>query len=358
MFSERSQTEPLKRFTKANFMNKDDTDSGPRDEDLLAELFSNVTPRSKPAADAQERAFTVLEAQWRDLTDRRKRRNRMLSWGIAASLFLSIGIAFKWFGDTPQTALTPVAAIARATGGTIHTDKQRIEKGATSFSPLFIGDKLVTGSGSRVALSWNSGGSLRIDENSEIRLVSTSEIQLVSGRVYFDSLPYDRKVDAPSSFSIDTVVGRISHVGTQFLTSVSESIVTVSVREGLVQIDSPNFVSRVPSRNEIRITADGRQSKQSVEPYDESWRWVAEIAPPFDPQGRTVEDMVAWISRETGRPFRFRSKNAELNAASTSLVGLNNLSPLQALDAMRYATDLRYDIIDEKIVIGLGGEQQ
>lgn len=356
MFLERSRIEPLKRFIKANIMNNDDTDSDTRDEDLLAELFANVTPRSKPAADAEDRAFTILEAQWRDLTNRRKRRNRMLSWGIAASLILSIGIAFKWLDDTPQTALVPVAAIARATGGTIHTGKQRIDSGTTNFSPLFIGEKLVTGSGSRIALSWNSGGSLRIDENSEIQFISTSEIQLVSGRVYFDSLPFDRKVDAPSSFSIDTVVGRISHVGTQFLTGVSESIVTVSVREGLVQIDSPKFVSRVPSRNEIRITADGRQSEQLVEPYDESWRWVEEIAPPFDPQGRTAEDMVAWISRETGRPFRFRSKNAELNAASTSLVGLNNLSPLQALNAMQYATDLRYDIIDEKIVIRLGGE--
>lgn len=339
-------------------MNKDDTDSNPRDEDLLAELFSNVTPRSKPAGDAEDRAFTVLEAQWRDLTDRRKRRNRVMSWGIAASLIFSLGIAFKWFEETPKTGLAPVAAIARATGSTIHTDKQRINSGATSFSPLFVGEKLVTGAGSRVALSWNTGGSLRIDENSEIRFVSTSEIQLVSGRVYFDSLPYDRTVDAPSSFSIDTVAGRISHVGTQFLTAVSESIVTVGVREGLVEIASPNFVSRVPSRNEVRITADGRQSKQSIEPYDKSWRWAEEIAPPFDTQGRTVEDMVAWISRETGRPFRFRSKNAELNAASTSLVGLYNLSPSQALNTMQYATDLRYDIIDEKIVISLGGEQQ
>ncbi|NOX70863.1 MAG: FecR domain-containing protein [Gammaproteobacteria bacterium] len=339
-------------------MNEDDIDSTAREEDSLAELFANVTPRSKPAAAAEERAFTILEAQWRDVANRRKRRNRLVSWGIAASLVLSMGIAFKWLGDTPTIVLAPVADIARVTGSAIYANNQHIDGGSADFPRLSVGETLATGPDSRVALSWSTGGSLRIDENSEIRFVSTSEIQLVSGTVYFDSLPYDRKTDAPNSFSIDTVAGRISHVGTQFLTGVAESIVTVGVREGLVQIDSPTFISRVPSRNRIRITADGRQSKQLLEPFDESWRWAEEIAPPFDPQGRTVEELVMWISRETGRSFRFRSKDAAMNAASTSLVGLNNLSPLQALNTMQYATDLRYDIIDEKIVISLGGEQR
>jgi len=337
-------------------MSKDDDTTTPNDE-LLAELFANVTPRSKPPAEAQDKAFAILELQWRNLAIRRKRRNQFVSWSIAASLLLAVGIAFNWLGEARQPAAEPVAKLERITGGTIYANNVKIDGSSRSRFPLAAGETLVTGPDSRAALSWNSGGSLRIDENSEVRFTSATVVQLVSGAIYFDSLPYDRTESEVPVFSIETVAGRISHVGTQFLTSVVGSTVTIGVREGQVLVDGPIYNSLVQPRDRISITADGLQSKRLVEPFDESWHWVEEIAPAFDPNGRTVREMVVWISRETGRPFQFRSRKAEMNAASASLVGLENLSPLQAMRTMQYATDLRYDIVNEEIVIRLSDEQ-
>jgi len=338
-------------------MTKDDNDTPTPNDELLAELFANVTPRSKPPAEAHDKAFAILESQWRNLTLRRQRRKRLVSWSIAASLLLAVGITSFWFGEARQMALVPVAEIARTTGSTILANDVKIDASSRSSSSFSVGETLVTGPDSRVALLWNSGGSLRIDENSEISFVSSSAIELVSGTVYFDSQTYDRAGNEPPVFSIDTVAGRISHVGTQFMAGVVDSTVNIGVREGQVLVDGPAYNILAQPRDRISITAAGLQSKQLVEPFDESWRWVEDIAPSFDPQGRTVKEMVAWISRETGRPFQFRSRNAEINAASASLIGLDNLSPLQALKTMQYATDLRYEIVNEEIVIHLSDDR-
>jgi len=338
-------------------MNKDDNDTTAPNDESLAELFANVTPRSKPPAEAHDKAFAILESQWRNLTLRRNRRIRLMSWSIAASLLLAVGITSFWFGETGKMVPVPVAEIARTTGSSIFANDVKINGSSRNSSSFSVGETLVTGPDSRVALLWNSGGSLRIDENSEVSFVSSSVVELVSGTIYFDSLPYDRIGNETPAFSIDTVAGRISHVGTQFLTGVVDSTVTIGVREGQVLVDGPAYNALAQPRDRISITAAGLQSKQFVEPFDESWRWAEEIAPPFDPHGRTVKEMVVWISRETGRPFQFRSRNAEMNAASASLIGLDNLSPLQALRTMQYATDLRYDIVNEEIVIHLSDER-
>jgi len=338
-------------------MSKDDKDSTKSNDQLLTALFANVTPRSKPPAEAQDKAFATLETQWRTLTMQRKRRSQFMSWGIAASLLLAVGITFFWLGETRQMVLEPVAEIARTTGNTIYANDVQLNDAPEDPAVFSVGATLVTGQDSRVALLWNSGGSLRIDENSEVRFISNEVVQLVSGTLYFDSLRHDGTANETPAFSIETVAGRISHVGTQFMTSVVGSTVTIGVREGQVLVDGQTYKSLVQPRESISITADGLQSKRSVEPFDESWRWAQEIAPTFNTQGRTAKDMVVWISRETGRPFKFRSREAEVSAAKASLTGLDSLGPLQALRTIPTATDLRYDIVNEEIVIRLSNEK-
>lgn len=339
-------------------MKKSDMDEFLRDDDLLAEIFVDVTPRRKPKPEAEEQAFATLYAQWRDLANRRKKRYQMMSWSIAASLLLAIGALYTWIGVSPVPNPDPVANVARIGGKPAYVNDSIIGAATGDIPVIHVGDTIRTGPDSRVSLAWNSGGSLRIDQDSEIRFVSPDAVRLVSGSLYFDSLPYDRKDEEPPLFSVETVAGRLSHVGTQFMATVKGEDVSLGVREGQVLVDGPKFKFLAQPGDRLIINADGMREKQLVEAYDQSWRWAEDIAPAFSPAGRTVLEMVTWISRETGRPFHFRSTSAEVNAAETKLVGLDDVSPGQALRTMPFATDLRFEIVNDEIVIRLEGEQR
>lgn len=344
------------RLTKASIMKKDDTENK-MDTDSLEELLSGVTPRAKPRAEAEDKAFKALETQWRDLTARRDRRSRMTSWSIAASVVLAVVLGYNWLGNSEPIVLDPVANVARASGDLIYANGVTIDGTSGESPPFSVGDTLTTGSNSRISLRWYSGGSLRVDQNTEVTFTSAETVQLVSGTLYFDSLTYDRTDDESPALSIDTVAGRISHVGTQFFTSVVDSEVAIGVREGQVLIDGPKFNFLAEPKDNLRINVKGLLSRHYIEPFDATWRWAEDIAPRFNPDGRTAQEMVTWVGRETGRHLRFQSEEVERNAFATSLVGLDNLSPMQALRTIQFATDLRYDIIDEEIVIRLSEER-
>jgi hypothetical protein len=358
MFLGHLPTDQRSRLTEATIMNKSDTEKISPGVDSLAEIFVDVTPRKRPGREAEMRAFAVLDAQWRHMTNQRMKRNRMMSWGIAASLLISIGIAYNWLGDMQPTTLVPVAEVARITGKSVYVNDSNISGTTENISAFQTGDRLRTGPESRLSLAWSSGGSLRVDQGTEIEFVSAEVVRLTAGSIYYDSLPYDRnEVEAPL-FSVATAAGRLTHVGTQFMASADGEAITLGVREGQVRIDGPKFNFLAQSGDRLIIDADGLKEKQLVETYDDSWRWAEDIAPHFDPAGRTVQQMLTWISRETGRPFHYGSTSAESTAADTRLIGLDDLSPMQALRTVPFATDLQFEIVDGEIVISFDSDQR
>ena len=64
------------------------------------------------------------------------------------------------------------------------------------------------------------------------------------------------------------------------------------------------------------------------------------LAPPFDIDGRTVGDFLAWFAQQTGRSVVFGSPAAERLARETRLNGSIDLEPMQKLSAVLALTDL------------------
>ena len=334
-------------------MNLNDNNEVMPTDDAFTELFEDVSPRSKPRSHAQDLAFSILLAEWRALSARRKRRNRNLFWGVAASVLFAFGLAFNFLQQGQELESEPVATVARTTGTDIYVNGEIVGVLPGEFPSFSSGDTLVTGAASRVALEWNSGGSLRVNENSQIAFVSTGVIRLDSGAVYFDSFSQSSTDGEAPVFTIETVAGKVSHLGTQFLTSVSGASLTLSVREGTVLVISPEFNYLALPKDKLNITAHGLKSKQQIDPFDATWQWTEGIAPHFEHIGKTARELVIWVGRETGRRVVYRSQAAEKRAASTVMVGLDNLAPTPALRTMPLVTDLRYDIVGEEILIGL-----
>lgn len=275
-----------------------------------------------------------------------------MQWGIAASLLLGVTSLFMQINDNSVPEIMPVASVALRSGEniTVTTTTTGSYQVSNSMLSLNTGDILSTGQNSRLALQWNSGGSLRINANTTLEFISPQAIQLISGTVYFDSESSGKVPDQPAVLSIITPAGSASHIGTQFMTQVMGNNVTISVREGRVKIEGRKSRLFVNAGNRMDVNANGATSRKQIAPYGETWGWVENIAPGFDPDGRPVSDLLNWIGRETGRSIHYRSMAAEQEAGEV-LHGFKDLHPVDALEVLSSATDLGYRFIDGRIEI-------
>jgi hypothetical protein len=170
-------------------MNDESRHARDRDGEFTA-VFGHAAPRPRARAEAELAAFEHLHAQWRDLVARRRRRKIYVLGTAAAAVLIAIAIGF---GVSRESAYVPlgesVAVIERRAGAELswRAEGARQQPIAGDATALRVGQHLSTGRDSRVALGWHAGGSLRLDENSEIELVSAHSVRLVAGSVYFDS---------------------------------------------------------------------------------------------------------------------------------------------------------------------------
>lgn len=335
-------------------MNHGKTNKPPVQSDSFAELFEHAAPRPEPRSDAKSLALASLKAQWAADADRRKKKWNSVRWGVAATLLFGLASLFIHLESGSVPVIESVATVALRSGEeiTVTTSSIGIRELSSSMSSLNIGDSLVTGQDSRLALEWNSGGSLRIDANTRLEFVSLQAIRLISGTVYFDSKSMGATHGSPIALSIMTPAGSASHIGTQFMTKVVGDNVTISVREGRVKIEGSASDLFVLAGSQMNVGADGLAIREPIASYAEAWRWVEDIAPRFDPDGRPVNDLLSWIARETGRNIHYYSVAAEQEAGEI-LHGFHGLGPVDALEALSSATDLRYSFIDERIEIRL-----
>ncbi len=334
-------------------MNNGNTDKPQAQSDPFAELFEHAAPRPEPRSEAKALALASLKEQWAADVDRRTKRRNIVRWGLAAGLLLGLAGLFVQIDDSvPEIVSVATVALRSGEHIAVTTSSIGVRELSSSMSSLNVGDMLVTGEDSRLALAWNAGGSLRVDANTTLVFVSSQVIRLVSGTVYFDSGSAGGTSVRPGSISIRTPVGSASHIGTQFMAQVTGDSVTISVREGRVKIDRPASELVIGAGNQMEVDADGLTARRPIASYGEAWRWVENIAPRFDPDGRPVNDLLLWIARETGRSIHYHSMAAE-QEADEILHGFRGLGPMDALEVLSSATDLRYSFIDERIEIRL-----
>jgi len=322
----------------------------PNDE-LLEEIFEHAAPRPRPAAAGRDRAFATLHAEWRQLTGRRRARRNNIRWGLAAGIAVAAIVSFGTFHSDELLVTASVAQVARLSGSNVQSNGIGISSN-DSGAMLKAGDTLTTGTDSRVALTWLAGGSLRLDEKTTLAFVSTDTVRLIKGSAYFDSRPFDETATRPVRISIQTALGTVTHIGTQFLTQVSEDGLTVSVREGEIRFHGTDASSTVHAGDELTVSTDGSRTTRPIEPYAEAWQWAAEIAPELLLDGRTIDEFLSWVGRETGRRVSYDTRQARHVATTNELVGIGTLEPLRALSTISYiAPNLRYDVVDERIVV-------
>jgi ferric-dicitrate binding protein FerR (iron transport regulator) len=192
-----------------------------------------------------------------------------------------------------------------------------------------------------LALRLEGGASLRLDVDSNVRLVSTSVIELRRGAVYLDS-------EGTGTVAVHTPFGTVMEVGTQFEVRLLESAVRVRVREGAVRVAS----HRAEAGTELILQADGSVTRSRIAPYGPPWSWVVKAAPPIRIEGLTLAEVLKRVNRETGWTVRYEDPGLATSAGEIVVHGnVEPLAPDQALEVVLPGAGLEQRVGDGVLIL-------
>lgn len=310
-------------------------EQGPRarSEVVLEDLLRSAGPRPAPRREDRDRVRASVRAEWQVVAGKHRRRRLALQYAVAAGVVI---VAFSFFNlfRLPEATAVDVATIDRSYGSIYLLGEQSELHETGDLANLVSGQILVTGPDSGLAITWGSGGSLRVDERTRIEFVSETAVRLHSGRVYFDSispmpLPVASRAGA-GSLVVQTPHGDVSHRGTQFMTRVDGEALAVTVREGSVEVDGRFHRRTARAGEQVTFVGRARPAVLSVPSSGSTWAWVSRTTPSVDFDGRSLHEFLTWACRELGLELRFDG-DTERIAHEAILHGTVDTEPARAL---------------------------
>lgn len=317
--------------------------SASQEDEALESLLGAVGPRGEVPADVMAQVRDSVHAEWRAAIEARQQRRRVFAYGLAASGVFALLITIGFVVLTGSRA--PVATVARVIGTFEASDG-----GTGDWRTLVAGEQikagqvLRAGANGRAALTTNAGIQLRLDADSHVEFSSAQRLALTRGAVYVDADPRSARA---TPFEVQTALGAVSHVGTQFEVRSRGRLVDIKVREGSVRLRSDSGEHVATAGERLRVSAKNVE-RARISLQDPSWQWALLVAPEFTIEGVPLADFLHWVARETGRKLVFGSTNAAETARRVILHGsIGQLSPEAALPAVLATTQLTHTEADE-----------
>ena len=319
-----------------------------RTDDAVEALLEQATPRPSPPGKDEQMIREAIHSEWQAVTGKRRNRNRLTRFAVAATVLLGVAVSFNMLNGG-GVAPVHVATISTSHGSIHVISAQSQVNDLTDLTAITAGQTIQTNSNSGIGLEWDNGGSLRVAANTRIEFVSDDEVYLRSGKIYFDSTPSQLLAavsggSKESQFRIRTDQGVVTHLGTQYMTESADGALIVSVREGEVLIDGTYHDERALVGQRIEISGNARGSITNVPRHGGDWRWIEKVSPVVNTDGRSVDEFLNWVSRETGLVVEYPDEATELTASNTILKGSVDLAPREALDFWLQGQDLNWDI--------------
>jgi ferric-dicitrate binding protein FerR (iron transport regulator) len=192
-----------------------------------------------------------------------------------------------------------------------------------------------------------SGGSLRIAPRSRVVLSSGDEAELLAGALYFDS-----EEQRATEFVVATELGRVRDVGTQFLVRLDGEQLDVGVRDGRVTLERGGAADGADAGERLVASQGANVRRDSIDKFGREWEWAERLAPPFDTNGRTLGEFLAWFEAQTGRAVVFADEALEREFRDATLTGsVADSPPLQKLSSVLDTSGLTYSLDGERVVI-------
>lgn len=332
--------------------------SGQDGPDQIAELLRRVEPRP-PLPDSRKlRVRDAVRTEWmQKLRTRRRRQMFVLSGSLAAILAVAILLTpiareqISIYLEPPFQGEVGEVAVVRGLAwyAAQDTPEQFPGRRLVLEDVLEAGDKVETTGDSRVALTLLDGRSLRLDRNTRIRFIDPTTLELQSGTLYVDS---EEALDLQEPVEIQTALGSVYDVGTQFEVRFADESLRVRVREGAINLDREGEVIEALAGVELSVDAAGLVSRRQVKTRGPLWDWILDVAPAFALEGSSLPSFLAWVSRETGRDIRYLDGDtAESSAAIIVHGSVEGLRPDEALDAVLPTCGLAYRSVGDSWVL-------
>jgi ferric-dicitrate binding protein FerR (iron transport regulator) len=323
-------------------------------DEAIEALLRKAPPRPAPSDENMASVRDSVKTEWLAISGKRRARRRLFSLAAAATVILAIAATVNVL-RVPSALPIPVATIGKTVGSIYLLGEQSQLHETPNLTDLSAGQTLVTGIDSGAAITWLNGGSLRIDADTRVEFVSPDEIVLRSGRVYFDSQPASLQAGITQSsigrFAIRTDQGIVKHIGTQYMTGINGGALTISVREGEVEVENAHQQASAVAGQQMTVVGSNRPTFTNISRHGDNWRWVEQMAPEIDIDQRSAYEFISWAARESGFEIRFVSDAVEQRAHETVMSGTVDLEPQDALHTLLQTTDLGARIQDGWIVI-------
>lgn len=323
----------------------------PVEVDNLAELLLQIEPELAPPEEGRRRILSAVEAEWLLTVELRRATRRRRRWlAAAAVVVVSLAAGLLWVRSAVRR---PPAA----TGGeyTVERlfridDTRGVGGGLSSGTTLRPGESLTTGALERLALGRPGGPSLRLDTGTTVRLVDAGRLFLSRGRVYVDAAPGQGPA---STMRLETPLGEITEIGTQYEALVGDGALRVRVREGAILLHAAAGRFRAAAEDELSLREGGLPERSRIDRYGEPWQWTLSVAPPFDPQGRTLVEFLSWASREAGWELRYVGEDLQRRASSIRVhLPVTGSRPAELLPVVMAACEIDYRLEAGLLLVG------
>ena len=326
-------------------------------DDNLESLLRHASPRPAPDKGVEADVRAAVHTEWQQVTEAIRRRRAARRFALAASVLLAAFVLFGVFRQ-PQVEQVNVATIQKSFGSIYILDSSSRMTPATRESVVRTGQVIATGEKeSGLALSWHTGGSLRFDSNTEVEFVAEDLVRLRRGRLYFDSQISELMVngvsDSGASLIVETDFGRVENLGTQYMVDIGPRLLGVSVREGQVTVSIGTASSTIASGKRGEFGDRGAPTILDVNGHGGDWRWITSTTPAIDAEGRSVDDLLRWATRELGYTLHYANPEIEQRASDGSLKGTIALAPDEAIRVWMPATGFAWRIDEGIIYVGI-----
>lgn len=327
------------------------------DESMLGDLLKSVGRGPQLKTEARERIYKDVHARWSHAVEAaqeqsnvidlpsRPRRHRAARWvALAATL---AGVAFLAF-QLRAPSLVPRATFANVVNvqgrAVIERDGQSLGMDAAG-SEIRIGDRVITERGGRLGLALPTGQLLRVDSNTTLVIADVAHLDLSVGTVYFDSL------GRAAPLAVETELGAVAHVGTQYEASFSAARLRVRVREGAATIGAGGQDIEAAAGEQLQISAEGDISRAAFAPDDPAWQWAESLAIAAPADQHNLIEILEWVSRESGVELRFDDPATEAKAQAVNVTGLTGFNPREALEAISTTTEFSYRLGNGQLLV-------
>lgn len=265
----------------------------------------------------------------------------------AAAMALTL-VLLQNVGDD-VTVEAQLAEISRVDGNAalVRGGETQLLGGSAIAQAILSGDRLSTDSGARVAMRRDDGLLLRLNVNTEIQFVDAANIELLSGTLYVDA------GDGLSSqpLEVNTPLGGVEHLGTQYEVGYEDSRLRVRIREGRVAWRGSTAETSGVAGEQFEIDSAGVESRGTIEPDDPSWNWAIELATLPRADEYRLGEVLDWIARERGLTLAFTNAATRQGVSDEIVVGLEGLNPLETLDVIERTAGVRAEIREDSLVI-------